>query len=67
VLLLFAGAIAIGSYVYSTRADRDAAQLGSSTRGTDGSGIQEQQTSEAARGPSTSGSKTHGAVPPASR
>ncbi len=66
VLLLVAGAFAVGSYVFSNRIDRDAAQHGSSTRGTDPNAIQE-QGSGAARGPSTSGSKTQGGVPPASR
>jgi len=64
ILLLAVCVFAVGSYVYSSRIDRDAAQVGSATSGPN---VKEQQEDKAARGPSTTGSKTQGAVPPASR
>jgi len=65
VALVFLAVAVVGSTVISHQMDQVAAESGSSTSGKAPNGIQEQEIDRSARGPSTSGSPTQGAVPPA--
>jgi hypothetical protein len=67
VALVFLGIAVVGSIVVSHRMDQVAAESGSSTGDKAPNGIQEQEIKPSARGPSTSGSSTQGAVPPATK
>jgi uncharacterized membrane protein len=67
IAAVFLAVAVAGSAVISHRMDQTAAESGSSTSGKSPNGIQEQQTDRSARGPSTSGSSTQGAVPPAAK